>query len=304
MASKQRVICGLSVAAVWLVAIFALPVWALAGVLAAGAVVCLYELCSMLGKAGYKLPFAGMAVWTLAWFAAMYMNFFASASCRFSPYIPLAFPGLFVIAFFGVAFTRLLNAKIEKPMESMALSLFALLYIPVMLSLFLPVVAQGGKDSRSGIFLALVLVLVTKMCDTGGYFIGSAFGKHKMCPRLSPGKSWEGTAGGYLFSLISGGIVIGLAHLFPQVGWFTRLHQLTTTVGGIVWFLVTVVVIVTVGILGDLLESLFKRQCGVKDSSALFPAMGGFFDTFDSVIFVPLTFFVMFFIREILETAW
>ena len=53
------------------------------------------------------------------------------------------------------------------------------------------------------------------------------------------------------------------------------------------------VVVVTVGICGDLLESLFKRQCGVKDSSALFPAMGGFFDTFDSIIFVPATFLFM-----------
>ena len=137
--------------------------------------------------------------------------------------------------------------------------------------------------------MAFALALITKMSDTGGYFVGSAIGKHKMCPRLSPGKSWEGTAGGYAFSLITAGIIVTLAHIMSDSALLSGVRQMTGSVGAMVWFFFSIIVLVTVGICGDLLESLFKRQCGVKDSSALFPAMGGFFDTFDSVIFIPAT---------------
>lgn len=306
MASKKRVICGLSVAAVWLAAIFLLPVWALAVALAGGALVCLYELCAMLRKVGYRLPFAVLAGATALWFAGMYGVCFGwvdaqgGASLSWLSYaLPLVAIGLA----FGVPFGCMLRAKLEKPMETVALTLFAFFYVPFLLSLFLAVVACGMvwgdctslpvQCHKGGILLALTLVVAVKMCDTGGYFIGSAFGKHKMCPRLSPGKSWEGTLGGYLFAFAATGGLVALAHAFPKSVWLEALYHETATGVLMVWFFVTIAVVVTVGILGDLLESLFKRQCGVKDSSALFPAMGGFFDTFDSVIFVPAAYLSM-----------
>jgi CDP-diglyceride synthetase len=293
MASKQRVICGLSVAAVWLAVIFLLPFWTLSGLVAVSAGVCLYELCAMLKKGGYVLPFWELLGATALWFA--------NTHCAWVSPMPLL--AVMVAALF---FRVLLDSKIQKPMETATFTVGSFLYIPVMLSCFITLVSQFSVKSVEGlaittnygpgIFVAFVLALVTKMSDTGGYFVGSAIGKHKMCPRLSPGKSWEGTAGGYAFSLVTAGIVVACAHLFAEATVLSGIRALTHSLGATLWFFFSIIILVTVGICGDLLESLFKRQCGVKDSSALFPAMGGFFDTFDSIIFIPAT---MLFLIEI-----
>lgn len=286
MASKQRVICGLSVAAVWLAVIFLLPFWTLASLVAVSAGVCLYELCAMLKKGGYVLPFWELLGATALWFA--------NTHCAWVSPMPLL-AVMVAVLFFRV----LLDSKVQKPMETATFTVVSFLYIPVMLSFFITLVSQfsvTAVDGLSittnygpGIFVAFVLALVTKMSDTGGYFVGSAIGKHKMCPRLSPGKSWEGTAGGYTFSLVTAGIVVTCAHLFADATVLSGIRAMTNSLGATLWFFFSIIVLVTVGICGDLLESLFKRQCGVKDSSALFPAMGGFFDTFDSIIFIPAT---------------
>lgn len=275
MASKQRVICGLSVAAVWLAVIFLLPFGVLATLVGLSAGVCLYELCAMLKKGGYALPLPELMGAALVWFLNAYFAVL--------PAMPL-----FTIICAALFFRVLLDGRIEKPMETAALTVVSFLYVPVSLSYFITLV-RTAPTTASGIFLAFFLVLVTKMSDTGGYFVGSAIGKHKMCPRLSPGKSWEGTAGGYAFSLVTAAIVVTCAHLMPNAGVLAMVRNLTSSLGAGIWFFVSIAILVTVGICGDLLESLFKRQCGVKDSSALFPAMGGFFDTFDSIIFIPAT---------------
>lgn len=286
MASKQRVICGLSVAAVWLLAIFALPIWALAVLVTLSAGVCLYELCAMLKKAGYALPFGSLAAATAVWFGFVYVCTATIVEGQLLAARPYLLAAIAAALFFRV----LLDARIAKPMETAALTVVSFLYIPFMLSFLLDIAVPFGS---AGVFLAFFLVLVTKLCDTGGYFIGSAFGRHKMCPRLSPGKSWEGTVGGYAFALVAAGVTVACAHLFPEAAFLRLIRETTDSCAAMVWFFVTIVVVVTVGILGDLLESLFKRQCGVKDSSALFPAMGGFFDTFDSIIFVPAVYLFM-----------
>jgi phosphatidate cytidylyltransferase len=285
MASKQRVICGLSVAAVWLAVIFLLPFGVLATLVGLSAGVCLYELCAMLKKGGYALPMPELMGATLLWFLCSYFGGL--------PKLPL-----FTVICAALFFRVLLDSRIEKPMETAALTVVSFLYVPVSLSYFIGLV-RTAPTIASGIFFAFFLVLVTKMSDTGGYFVGSAIGKHKMCPRLSPGKSWEGTAGGYAFSLVTAAIVVTCAHLMPNADVLAMVRNLTSSLGAGIWFFVSIAILVTVGICGDLLESLFKRQCGVKDSSALFPAMGGFFDTFDSIIFIPAT---MLFLMAIAKT--
>lgn len=279
MASKKRVICGLSVAAVWLTVIFLLPFGVLAGLVGLSAGVCLYELCAMLKKGGYTLPLPELLGATVVWFLNTYFGVLPQM---------MTFTVICAALFFRV----LLDAKIQKPMETAAFTVGSFLYVPVSLAYFIDMV-RCAPTIASGIFFAFFLVLVTKMSDTGGYFVGSAIGKHKMCPRLSPGKSWEGTAGGYTFSLVTAAIVVTCAHVFKDAAVLEMVRQLTPTCGAMVWFFASIAILVTVGICGDLLESLFKRQCGVKDSSALFPAMGGFFDTFDSIIFIPATMLVL-----------
>ncbi len=292
MVLKKRVVCGLSVAAVWLVAIMVLPVWVLVGLIAVSAGICLYELCAMLKKAGYELPFKTLAGMTAGWFIFKGVALLSDPMTYMGAgtfLMPLA-ATIAAVLFFRV----LLDHRIQKPMETAALTVVSFFYIPFMLSFMIDLVAMGkwmtatslkNAPDGPGIFLAFFFILVTKLCDTGGYFVGSRFGKHKMCPRLSPGKSWEGTLGGYAASLLAAIILMVIA-LCSEWSVFGALRMCSQ--GGLfVWMLVTVIVVVTVGILGDLVESLFKRQCDVKDSSALFPAMGGFFDTFDSIIFVP-----------------
>lgn len=303
MVSKQRVICGLSVAAVWLIAIFLLPIWCLAGLLIAAAGICLYELCAMLRKAGYAVPFWSVLTAGVVWMGTVAVKTGMIHAAPESEAMGLrAFWGLLSSALLAALcialfFRVLLDRRIDRPMPVMALTVTSFLYIPVMLGYLVELAmeryAPGAEEGYgAGIFLAFFLALVTKLCDTGGYFVGSVCGRHKMCPRLSPGKSWEGTAGGYAFSLAAATVVLILAGT-TDWGVLAGLRWFAESPRNVAWFYLTMIVIVAVGILGDLVESLFKRQCGVKDSSALFPAMGGFFDTFDSLIFVPAAFIFM-----------
>ncbi len=103
---------------------------------------------------------------------------------------------------------------------------------------------------------------VVKLGDTGAYTVGRLFGRHKMAPVLSPGKTWEGAAGGIVFAVLGSWLVF---HLMPQAMGFT-LAQASWS-----WLLFGPVVGVA-GIVGDLAESLFKRDMGRKDSSTWMPA--------------------------------
>jgi len=113
--------------------------------------------------------------------------------------------------------------------------------------------------------------------DSGAYFTGRALGRHKLAPRASPGKTWEGVIGGMVLSvLVSWGVV--------------RLFGLNIVVDPA--YVLLVVVTVAASIVGDLLESIFKRQAGVKDSGTIFPGHGGVLDRLDS-LFAATPFFVL-----------
>lgn len=118
----------------------------------------------------------------------------------------------------------------------------------------------------NGLILA-VMVLVWG-ADIGAYFVGKAFGKRKLAPRVSPGKSWEGLFGGLLASLLITAVV-GLSR-----GWYAA--ELLLALAG-------AALVVLVSVVGDLTESMFKRQAGIKDSSNLLPGHGGVLDRIDSL---------------------
>ena len=107
--------------------------------------------------------------------------------------------------------------------------------------------------------------------DTGAYCSGSLFGKHKLFPRISPGKSWEGSIGGGILVLIVAGVI----------GYFANQGDSVHTLGIAGWIGLGLVV-VFFGTWGDLVESLFKRTLGVKDSGNILPGHGGMLDRFDS----------------------
>ncbi|RSK46548.1 phosphatidate cytidylyltransferase [Hymenobacter perfusus] len=152
------------------------------------------------------------------------------------------------------------------PFANVGINLLGLLYVSLPMSL-LNVVAftETGYDYRR-IFALLLLVWAS---DTGAYAAGKTFGKHKLAPKISPGKTWEGAVGGFVLTLVVGW---GLGYLLPELSLTYRL----VAAGAVALF----------GPLGDLAESMLKRSVGVKDSGRIMPGHGGLLDRFDAFLFI------------------
>jgi len=159
-------------------------------------------------------------------------------------------------------------------MESLGAEVLAVSYIGVLLSLTAQLRWVGGTD---GNYLALgSLIVVTKSGDIGAYTVGRLFGKRKLNPRLSPGKTWAGAYGAVL-----GGAIASWA-------WFTYATPLMIEGAepcALHWSLLFGVIVGVVGLFGDLCESLIKRDVGRKDSAVLLPGFGGILDLLDSVVY-------------------
>jgi phosphatidate cytidylyltransferase len=150
-----------------------------------------------------------------------------------------------------------------------AWTLAGILYIGWLLSYF--VALRGLDGGRSWVFLAL---LVTFASDTAAFLVGRVLGRHKLAPRISPGKTWEGTIAG-----VFGAIIFSLLFTIPSPLHLPLSYWQAILLGLLVSIL---------GQLGDLAESLLKRNMGVKDSSWLFPGHGGVLDRIDSIVFAGL----------------
>ena len=139
-----------------------------------------------------------------------------------------------------------------------------------------------------GSFYVLLSLSISWTSDTGAYFIGKLFGKHKLCPRISPKKTIEGFFGGFIVCLIS---IILIVYLFNNFIFPCRRN--------INYFYLIILCIIgsPLSVIGDLSFSIIKRSCNVKDFGNFIPGHGGILDRFDSTIFVlPFTyFFIMFF---------
>ncbi len=123
------------------------------------------------------------------------------------------------------------------------------------------------RAQPAGAWLVLMVVFTVAAADIGAYFSGRAFGTHKLAREVSPGKTWEGVAGGLLFALVIGAV----ANLFIIHGsWVSLVAVIVPTA--------------FVSVLGDLVESMVKRHEGVKDSSKLLPGHGGFMDRVDGLV--------------------
>ena len=196
-----------------------------------------------------------------------------------------------LVAFAFCAFVTF-SSRYKNPVGTIASTLFGFLYVPFLMSFFLLMAQITGNGycgdgvswvSRTGLYTLFALIAVTKFSDTGGFAFGMAFGKHKMCPSISPKKSWEGLAGSMLFSAVVAAIMLAVARHFNWGADIKIWNMLTYPVvmgGG--------AILAIVGTAGDLIESRFKREFGVKDSATFMPAgQGGFLDMFDSVLFIP-----------------
>jgi phosphatidate cytidylyltransferase len=133
-------------------------------------------------------------------------------------------------------------------------------------------------------WLLVGAVLTTKSCDIGAYFTGMSIGRHKMIPWLSPKKTWEGLAGGIVTASVVGAL---LAHFgSPHLDAADRVSWTLGAVGG--------ALMAVVGQAGDLAESAFKRDAGLKDSGRVLPGMGGVLDVLDSPLFTgPVVYWLL-----------
>lgn len=122
----------------------------------------------------------------------------------------------------------------------------------------------------------LSLLALIWCADIAAYFTGRAFGRHKLAPRVSPGKTWEGAAGG---------VIAATAWLVATAWWWPESYGARLLASGsIAWVIIVGIVLAIWSIVGDLFESLLKRSAGVKDSSRLLPGHGGVYDRIDAVL--------------------
>ncbi len=145
-----------------------------------------------------------------------------------------------------------------------ASTVLGVLYVALPLAL-LVVLRQAPR----GKYLVVYVLVLTWVGDTAAYYAGGALGRHKLAPRLSPAKTWEGAIASLMAAAIVGGLF--LWHYFPAVPWWLNL--------------LTAVTVNAAGQVGDLAESALKRGAGVKDSGSLIPGHGGLLDRVDALLF-------------------
>jgi phosphatidate cytidylyltransferase len=181
----------------------------------------------------------------------------------------LVFGGGFLLIHFSALF---FDKKLEEALPSQSIAWMGALLMGLGLGFQLKLFMLQGTVAKTGSRFILALYLITWLGDTGAYFIGSAFGRHRLAPKVSPKKSWEGAAGNLLGNLL-GGVLIKL-WVCPQWTWVDAV-ALSLLMG-------------IAGQLGDLVESTWKRSAGVKDSNAggvSIPGHGGLLDRVDSLLF-------------------
>ncbi len=163
------------------------------------------------------------------------------------------------------------NRNVQGVVASAGAVMFSLVYIGLMMGFFLAL----RRDHSA--WWIVGIILTTKSCDSGAYFTGKSIGRHKLIAWLSPGKTWEGLAGGVVTATLVG---LLLAWMSQQLFDDPRNH--VPLIHGAVWGFIFALV----GQFGDLMKSLLKRGAGIKDSSSLLPGLGGVLDVVDSPLMV------------------
>ena len=174
-----------------------------------------------------------------------------------------------------ILFSKNSGDKIKKLFNSMAISIFALIPVLLIVGIFVSGTESSASAHEFNSYF-LVFILLTKIGDIGAYVVGTVSnklmknGNHKMIPSLSPKKSWEGAAGGLIFTLL---LAFGFHYWIPKLAVIETV-PLTITMAVCMFF---------GSMAGDLMESALKRAAGVKDSGNTIPGIGGVFDLVDSL---------------------
>ena len=166
------------------------------------------------------------------------------------------------LIYIPILFIPELYRSVGTPIQNIAVSLMGHIYVAIPFTIFC-LIEPISKE------LVLAFFVLIWASDTGAYLVGVCIGKHKMFERISPKKTWEGFFGGLAFAL-------GFGYLFYWLNW-VELPQ-----ADLMFWMILSALIFVVGVFGDLVESMFKRSVGVKDSGNIMPGHGGMLDRFDS----------------------
>ena len=177
--------------------------------------------------------------------------------------------GFLILFVLGLCVRQLFSRSNAAGFTAIATTLFGLMYVPWLLNFIQKINFFPGVDGK---YFLLYFILITKFSDMGAYLVGSLIGRHKLIPRISPGKTWEGFGGAIL---VSTGASLAFVQFFGSK--MVGMNYLHAAILGVILSLTAV--------MGDLIESTFKREAGVKDSGSLFPGIGGILDLLDSLLF-------------------
>ena len=197
---------------------------------------------------------------------------------RFSP-IPMV--AVFLIYVF-ILLILMLAMYEQTRFEHISMALVSSLLVPYVMSLLIKIrdfYPDAPRSTRG--FMMLFTLICAWISDTMAYFVGSKFGRHKMAPKISPKKSWEGAVGGVLGTIVVNLIIYGVYIVLYRLGWINRLLFP-------LWLVpILSALLSAIGMLGDLSASVIKRNYGIKDyGTVMGEGNGGVMDRFDSAIFV------------------
>lgn len=189
-----------------------------------------------------------------------------------------------VIAPFLFLIIGMRRAELKTVLPAAAVSVLAFTYLALPLSLMVQV-----RGLWAGAFLLLYLLVIVWIGDIAAYYTGRTIGRHKMAPRISPGKTWEGAVGSFLAAIIAGWLLFGHAFAISlrlfQAGLIERAQGYFALEIPALWTTLLLSAGVNIAAqLGDLVESLMKRGAGVKDSGTLLPGHGGILDRIDALL--------------------
>jgi len=249
--------------------------WALAIMLSVLAALAAWELFRIAREGGaFPLEPAGIALAALLPIAvhAQRLGFYT-----------LSLTAIVAIVLVVFASAIWLRGPAGKPLSSVAITVFGVMYAGLFSYIYALRYHNYAIGAAAGTALVLLPVLLTWTTDIGAYMFGRAFGKKKLIPSVSPGKTVEGAVGGL-------GLAIVVCLLYVRF-ILMPYGQLGLTIQGAVLFAIVISIAAQTG---DLAESLLKREAGVKDSSRIIPGHGGILDRFDSLLFVmPIAFLLL-----------
>jgi phosphatidate cytidylyltransferase len=195
--------------------------------------------------------FTGLSMYTLTFFVMQ-------------GYLPMQYLALLFPLASLIFFVKLYKKDVKKPFTNIAYTYLGIIYVAVPFALLHKCVYIRGEYSYQ---IVLGMLFLLWASDTGAYFAGTKFGRHKLFERVSPKKSWEGSIGGFLTAMA---LAVGLAIFYDDL----RTWE---------WLVLAAIIVVS-GTYGDLVESLFKRSIDIKDSGTMIPGHGGFLDRFDGLL--------------------